>query len=158
MAAENTAGKLFQTGSVAVFPISNSRRGPQAGIDRRRYNLNMAAFFGCYIGDQRIVRANGFTVTHCERLISVIHQGGHFAEAPAQEFLNILGSNRIDFGEAGSSTGSLSMRRNIRFPLFKSFNNVDLRRIPETPRLLELPSGEVRVQQSNRSVRNSIAT
>src|SRR5262245_47992643 len=39
MAAENTAGKLFQTGSVGVFPISNSRRGPQAGIDRRRYNL-----------------------------------------------------------------------------------------------------------------------
>ena len=47
--------------------------------------------------------------------MQVVVEGGHFAEAAAEQFLHSSGSRRVELVDAGSSMPSLSIRKNTRF-------------------------------------------
>ena len=56
----------------------------------------MTAFLGRDIRDQSVERPDLVAFAHGKRLVGVIHQRGHFTEASSEEFLDVLGRDRVD--------------------------------------------------------------
>ncbi len=87
-------------GSIAGVGVTTvAERAVQQGVDGGGYQFDVSEFFRGNVRDQVVVGLEFGFAPEVERLVHVVHQGGHFAETSAEQFL--YGGCGVGIGRLG---------------------------------------------------------